>query len=162
MYFLKPFNSGVALFFNRNLFSMRSIKFLALVSMLIISCKKTTVNTQNFYVAFKATLNGASETPANSSAATGTASATYNLNTRVLLVNVTYTGLTATMAHIHKGAVGVGGGIIFTITNLASPINTSFTLDAAQEADLLANLYYVNIHSAAYINGEIRGQLVKQ
>lgn len=127
------------------------------------SCNKTPIATDNFFVAFSATLKGSNEVPANVSAATGTATATYNTNTKILTVNVTYSGVTATAAHIHKGAVGVSGGIIFTFTSFASPINyTSIALDATQEADLLAGLYYVNVHSAAYINGEIRGQLIKQ
>jgi hypothetical protein len=33
------------------------------------------------------------------------------------------------------------------------------TLNAEQEADLKAGLYYVNLHSATYTDGEIRGQL---
>ena len=36
---------------------------------------------------------------------------------------------------------------------------TTVALDATQEADLLAGLYYVNIHSAKEKNGEIRGNL---
>ncbi len=141
---------------------MRST-LLALVVITITSCSKPQVSTQNYYVAFKATLNGASETPVNPSAASGTATATYNKNTRILNINVTYTGITATLAHIHKGAVGVAGGTVFTFPKLTSPIYyTSTELDATQETDLLANLYYVNIHSAAYPNGEIRGQLIKQ
>ena len=141
---------------------MRSIKLFVFVSILFLSCKRSVVSTENYYIAFKATINGASETPANGSAATGTATATYNKSTKVLLINVTYSGVTATQAHIHKGAIGIGGSIVFTFPNLVSPINTSFTLDATQEADMLNNLYYVNIHTAAYINGEIRGQLLQQ
>lgn len=141
---------------------MRSIQLFALALIFLTSCKKKNISTENFYVAFKATINGANEAPANGSAATGTATASYNKNTKVLLVNVIYTGLTATQAHIHKGALGVSGGVIFPFATIASPINASFTLDAAQEADLLANLYYVNIHSTAFINGEIRGQLLRQ
>ena len=143
---------------------MRSIKLFAVgVFIIFSSCKKTQVSTANFYVAFKATLTGASETPANASAATGTALATYNQNTRILLINVTYSGVTATAGHVHKGAVGVAGAIVFPFSSLTSPINyTRIALDATQEADLLANLYYVNIHSAAYPNGEIRGQMIRQ
>ena len=133
---------------------MRSIKLFAVgVFIILSSCKKAQVSTANFYVAFKATLTGASETPANPSAATGTALATYNQNTKILLINITYSGVTATAAHIHKGTVAVAGAIIFPFTSLASPINyTSVALDETPEADLLANLYYVNIHSAAYPN----------
>ena len=142
---------------------MRPYTLLFFAFVALSSCKKQTVSTTNYYVAFAATLKGSSETPANPSAATGSATATYNKSTRILTVNVVYSGLTATMAHIHKGAVGVSGGIIFSFINIPSPINyKSAALDATQEADLLANLYYVNIHSAAYPNGEIRGQLVVQ
>ncbi|HEY8688183.1 MAG TPA: CHRD domain-containing protein [Chitinophagaceae bacterium] len=142
---------------------MRALKLLSLAIIILISCNKTSVQTNNYYVAFKATLNGAGEAPTNLSTASGTASAVYNKNTGILTVNVTWSGLTAIAAHIHTGAVGVSGAIIFTFPNLTSPINyTSVSLTAAQEKDLLANLYYVDIHSAAYSNGEIRGQLIMQ
>ncbi len=85
------------------------------------------------------------------------------MDTKILTITTTYSGVTATAGHIHKAAVGVNGGVIFPFTNLASPINlTTPPLDAAQEADLMAELYYVNIHSAAFPGGEIRGQLIKQ
>ena len=124
-----------------------------------VSCKKNTISTENYYVAFKATLTGANEIPPNSSAATGTVLATYNKNTKTLALNVTWSGLNATAAHVHSGATGT---TVFTFPNLTLPVNTTFTLSAVQETDLLANLYYVNVHSAAYVNGEIRGQLVRQ
>ena len=65
---------------------------------------------------------------------------------------------------IHKGAVGVPGGVVFGFpAPITSPIDyTSVALDSTQQADLNANMYYVNIHSAAYPGGEIRGQLIKQ
>ncbi len=115
-------------------------------------------------VRFSATINGANESSPNPSTATGSATATFNKDTKILTVNVTYSGVTATAAHIHKGAVGVSGGVIFGFSSpVTSPINyISPALDAGQEADLMANLYYVNIHSTAYPLGEIRGQLTKQ
>ncbi len=124
------------------------------------SCSKSEDPT----VIFQATLNGASETPPNASTATGTATLTYNKNTKIFTIVVYFNGVTATIAHIHKGAVGVSGDPVFGFTApITSPINyTSVALDAAQEADLNANLYYVNIHSAAYPGGEIRGQLIMQ
>ena len=72
--------------------------------------------------------------------------------------------MTVTAAHIHKGSVGIAGGVVFPFTApITSPINyTSVALDATQEADLNANMYYVNVHSAANPGGEIRGQLIKQ
>lgn len=112
---------------------------------------------------FTATLNGAAEVPATPSTATGSATATYNDNTNILTVTTTYTGMTPTAAHIHKGAVGVAGDVVFAITDLVSPmVLTTVALTAEQEADLKANLYYINLHSATYATGEIRGQLIKQ
>jgi hypothetical protein len=140
------------------------VQAIVLLSVLLIagSCKKS--DTPSTDVIFKAVINGASESPVNASTATGTATLTFNTTTKIFSVVVNFTGITATAAHIHKGEVGVPGGVIFGFTApITSPINyTSAALDASQEADLNANLYYVNIHSAALPAGEIRGQLIKQ
>lgn len=142
--------------------AFRQIHFVLLAGILITaaSCKKS----DDPKVTFLATINGLNETPVNASTATGTATLTFNKDTKIFTVVVTYSGVTATNAHIHKGEVGVAGGVIFGFTApLTSPINyTSVALDASQEADLNANLYYVNIHSTAFPGGEIRGQLIKQ
>jgi hypothetical protein len=112
-------------------------------------------------VTFNATLSGASEVPANSSTATGTATLSYNKTTKMFILNATYTGITLTDGHVHVGAVGVDGPVVFPLTSLASPISyTSPALTVAQEADLLGNLYYLNLHTEAFPGGEIRGQLV--
>lgn len=98
------------------------------------------------------------------SAAQGTISGKFNNSTKVLTLQVSYLGITPTMWHIHKGAVGVAGPVVLDLgTTFVSPFNfTTSALDAAQEADLKAGLYYVNIHSAAVPSGEIRGQLAVQ
>ncbi len=129
-----------------------------------ISCKKSdSTPTPNPNVTFLATVNGASEVPANPSASTGTATLTFNTTTKIFTVTVTHNVAAPTNGHIHVGAVGVSGAVVFGFTSLTSPINyTSGALTAAQEADLNANLYYVNLHTAAYPGGEIRGQLIKQ
>jgi len=150
------------------------LMILAVILLISVSCSKssgplgseisTTVGGPDPNVTFEATLNGTSETPANSSAATGNAILTFNTETKIFTIVVFYTGLTAIASHIHKGAAGVSGGEVFGFPNpLTSPIRyTSVPLDSAQEADLNANLYYINIHSAEYPSGEIRGQLIKQ
>ena len=143
-------------------FTVKQVLFVVLAGILITaaSCKKST----DPKVTFKAIINGASETPANASTASGTATLTYNKDTKIFTVVVTFSGITATSGHIHKGDVGVAGGVIFGFTSpVTSPVNyTSVALDATQDADLNANMYYVNIHSAAFPGGEIRGQLIKQ
>ncbi len=140
---------------------LRKIQFVFFASLVIIaaSCKKSSSD-----VVFKATLKGESETPPNSSTATGDATLTYNKDTKIFSIVVHFSGLTATASHIHKGPVGVAGNVIFPFTPpITSPINyTSPVLTTSQDSALNANLYYVNVHSAVYPAGEIRGQLIKQ
>jgi hypothetical protein len=118
---------------------------------------------------FKANvISGANETPPNGSAATGTAVLVFNTTTKIFTITVTYSGMIATEAHIHNGMPTVAGPIVFPLTASGGGsypttfILTSRALTVAEEADLNANLYYVNIHSTAYPTGEIRGQLIKQ
>ncbi|MBK9256961.1 MAG: CHRD domain-containing protein [Saprospiraceae bacterium] len=127
----------------------------------MIACSKDDDTNPN--ETFKATLNGTSEVPANSSAATGTATLNFNNTTKIFSVVVNHNMAAATAGHIHKGAVGVNGDVVFPFANINSPVNfTSSALNATQEADLRAGLYYVNLHSASFPGGEIRGQLIKQ
>jgi hypothetical protein len=109
---------------------------------------------------FTATLSGANEVPPNESNATGSAELTYNRNTRIFQIVVEYSGFEAVGAHIHRGEAGVNGPVVFGFDPPVSPINyTSEPLTSEQEADLYNELYYVNVHSAEYPGGEIRGQL---
>jgi hypothetical protein len=132
----------------------------------IVSCKKdsspaTAANT----ITFKATLNGENEIPASSSVASGTATFTYNTTSYVLSGTVNYAGVLPTAAHIQKGAAGVAGVIVFPVgtSPYTSPISfTTVTLTAGQTVELMAGMYYVNIDSKSFPNGEIRGQIVEQ
>lgn len=139
------------------------LPFILLV-LLFASCKKDSNNNSNSNIVnFAATLSGASESSPNPSAATGSATGTFNTNTKVLTLSTTYSGITVTVGHIHKGETGVSGPVEFPFVITASPIAfTSDPLTASEEQDLMENKFYVNLHSAAYPAGEIRGQLIKQ
>ena len=114
---------------------------------------------------FKATLDGKSEVPANTSAGTGSADLDYDAASKKLNWKVTYSGLSgpATAAHFHGPAEsGKNAGVAVAIPNAgSSPVEGSATLTDAQAADLEAGKYYVNIHTAANPGGEIRGQVTK-
>ena len=130
----------------------------------LISCEDDDKDVVDPNVVFKAMLDGAQEAPNPvTTTETGNATLTFNTITKVFTITVTHTIASPTNGHIHKGAAGTSGGVIFPFATFTSPINyTSPALDAAQEADLMANLYYVNIHTTANPAGEIRGQLIKQ
>jgi CHRD domain len=147
---------------------LKLISSLLLVATIaFFSCKKKVadvippVNTVNF----AATINGANEVPANASAATGSLQGVLDKTTNIFSVTLNYTGLTATNMHIHKGPAGVSGGVLFGLSTapFSSPVSySSPALSAGQVDSLMNNLYYINIHSAAFPAGEIRGQITKQ
>ena len=114
---------------------------------------------------FKATLDGKSEVPPNTSAGKGTADIDYDAASKKISWKLTYSGLSgpATAAHFHGPAeAGKNGGVALAIPNAtSSPAEGSATLTDAQAADLMAGKYYVNVHTAANPGGEIRGQVTK-
>lgn len=115
-------------------------------------------------VAMKATLNGASEVPANTTAGSGTADIDYDTTSKKLTWKLNYSGLTgpATMAHFHGPAEpGKNATVAVPITPPSSPSEGSATLTDAQAADLMTGKYYVNVHTEANKGGEIRGQVTK-
>jgi hypothetical protein len=116
-------------------------------------------------VAFKADLKAATEVPPVESKGAGTLTATYDTASKSLNYTVNYSGLSgdATAAHFHGPApAGQNAGVVVPVTgSAASPIKGTATLNDAQVADLMAERWYFNIHTAANKGGEIRGQVVK-
>lgn len=113
---------------------------------------------------FEANLSAAQEVPQNTSTATGAAEVQFNENTNKLTWKVTFSGLTgpATGGHIHGAApAGQNAGVVIPFGGdlNAQPVMGEITVTPAQYADMAAGLYYVNIHSARFPGGEIRGQL---
>ena len=116
----------------------------------------------------RGTFSGAQEVPANASAATGTVVGSYETQSGLLALKVTYSGLTAnaTAAHIHRAPAGVSGPVQidfsplgFTFGAQSGTFSKIILLTATQAAHLLAGNLYVNIHNANFPGGEIRAQL---
>ncbi|MER8884503.1 CHRD domain-containing protein [Mesorhizobium sp. M0074] len=116
-------------------------------------------------VKMTATLNGAEQNPPVTTKGKGTATLRFNTATKKLSWTVRYSGLSgpAKAAHIHgPAAKGQNADPVVPFEGkLKSPIKGSATLTDAQATDLEAGKYYVNIHTAAHADGEIRGQIEK-
>ncbi len=117
-------------------------------------------------VALNATLNGSQEVPSNDSFGLGSAAMLYDTSTNELTFAIIFTGLSGplTGAHFHGPAPeGSNAGVqidIGAIAGLGSPMFGSATLTDDQETDLLDNLWYINLHTADFPGGEIRGQVI--
>jgi hypothetical protein len=112
--------------------------------------------------AFTADLKGASQVPPIDSAGTGKADVTYDDASKMLTWTITYSGLSGpvTAAHFHGPAgKGENAGPMIPIKQLDSPMKGSATLTEDQVKALTGGQMYVNVHTAKYPDGEIRGQV---
>lgn len=138
-------------------------------------------------VTFKATMNGVSENPANSSTGTGSFTATLDTVTNAFTWDLVFTGLTSnvTAGHIH-GPVEIASLNAGTTINFASSPGATFSLGqttgtahgtatltaataitATINGDSLKKLLfaaktYANVHTVNNPGGEIRGTIVRQ
>ena len=115
---------------------------------------------------FNVQLTPRQEVPPPQSQASGTGRLVLDPATRKFTASIDVAGMEATAAHIHVGAPGVNGPIVFPLTEtpagsgiwVAAP---DATLTEAQLAQLRAGELYFNAHSQAFPNGEIRGQIAR-
>ena len=116
----------------------------------------------NDIVFFDATINNSNTQPRSNSSAQGSAVLEYNKKSRTLTYNVTYSGMTPTVAHIHSAnPAWENGPVEIPFANvLTSPITGSAQLSQEQENKLILGNMYINIHSEAFPFGEIRGQIL--
>lgn len=115
-------------------------------------------------VNLKADLKGANEVPPLSVSGTGEVTATFDPATKKLSWKGTLANLSAapTMAHFHGPAeASKNAGIQVTIPSPGASFSGEATLTDNQVRDMLAGMWYVNIHTAAHPAGEVRGQLLK-
>lgn len=120
---------------------------------------------------FKASLSGSNEIPSITSTASGDVTAT--LTGTSLVITGSFSGLTGDYAasHVHTAMAGTSGGVAITLAPTVDGdnrggtfegANNTFALTAEQVATLETQGMYINIHSATFGGGELRGQIVPQ
>jgi CHRD domain len=156
---------------------------------LLVSCHRDDIEPQSTYSKSGLVMSGAQEVPANPSPAIGSMDVSYSKLSRTLTYKVTWSGLTDSLSLMHIHGLAPAGfnaspaqnivasssaifpqktGTRLTYTKSGS-ISGSLFIDgvAIKEADLLAGMYYMNIHTngvnpngGTYGGGEIRAQIV--
>jgi len=111
-------------------------------------------------------LTGAEEVPPTTAAGSGSFNGSYDTTTKKLSWTISYLNLTGpvTRADFHGPAdIGEQGSIKIGVDGSHSPIEGFATLTERSEKPLdkalLSGKFYVNLHTLAHPNGEIRGQI---
>lgn len=113
---------------------------------------------------YTANLTGAQEVPAGDPDGSGRARVTIedNFNQVCWAVTDVRNIGEVTAAHIHVGPAGVNGPPVFTLRKSNEGTWAGCSSGAEWTQDRIANdpeRFYVNLHTAEYPNGAIRGQL---
>lgn len=120
------------------------------------------LSTQAAVIHLAASLDGTQEVPPNASPGTGSATVTLDDVTGELSWEVQWSGLTGIVsaAHFHGPALpGVNAGVQVALDSTQNPTAGSVVISGQQQADLLAGLWYINVHTDLFPGGEIRGQV---
>lgn len=111
---------------------------------------------------FTADMLSSAQVPANDSAGKGTAELIVDTDTKKVAWTISVEGLTgdATAAHAHGPASATETAPPVIDMSGAMMMKGSADITEAQWTDIKAGKYYVNVHTAKFPDGEIRGQLM--
>jgi len=128
------------------------------------ACPKTLLAV-NGGTAFNITMTGNAESPAGDPVATGTATVRLRAGQGQVCYRVSADNLggAAVAMHIHKGAAGAAGPVVIPLAtpNADGKAAGCAGVSRALVGQILASPagYYLNVHTAAFPGGAIRGQL---
>jgi hypothetical protein len=114
---------------------------------------------------FHGTMTADAEVPPTKSTGSGEADATLDTATHQLTYDVTFKGFASavTMAHFHgPAAAGKNAGVVVPLgVKPTSPIHGTVTLTPEQQQQLIAGMWYANVHTTNNPAGAIRGQMLQ-
>jgi hypothetical protein len=126
-------------------------------------CPKTVLTPTSGGRDFRVALAGDLESPAGDQFATGTAVFHVRAGQGQVCYQIAAKNLTAVAAHIHRGGVGAAGPVVVPLTTPNAAGTSSGCAPVARPLvkAILAkpDFYYVNVHTADFPAGAIRGQL---
>src|SRR5512143_2470841 len=110
--------------------------------------------------AIQVTLTGDQEVPPVKSKGSGSGSITVGAD-HTVSGSITTTGIAGTAAHIHEAPSGKSGPVVIPLTKEGDTytVPPAAKLSEAQYESYLAGNLYVNVHTEAHPDGELRGQL---
>ena len=138
------------------------MKKFALLTMTLSSAMLLAAPAHAEVLTFMAHMDGASESPATDSKGVAMADVKVDTAAKTITWTIKVDGLTgpATMAHFHgPAAVGANAAPEIDISKMIESGTAPIT--DAQIADIVAGNVYLNIHTAKFPKGEIRGQVMK-
>jgi parallel beta-helix repeat protein len=108
---------------------------------------------------FQLGLNGAEEVPPVTTSADGFCTGILDAAQTTFELVCTHGVSDTILAHIHRGVAGMDGPIVFDLGDPSSPIRAAWNLSATDVTALIGDALYVNVHSPAFPDGEVRGQI---
>jgi Cu/Zn superoxide dismutase len=106
----------------------------------------------------RADLSGNQQVPPTCSLSEGTLLLAKDATSNNLFYSLMHNVPEAMVVDIHEGRVEEGGPVVFTLSAASGTLDR-VAISVDQEAQLRAGGYYVDIHSATFKTGELRGQL---
>jgi len=126
-----------------------------------VTCTFHNLQTQAASSLFVFHLSGDQEAPPVATPATGGCFMQFTASASQLAIVCTHNVGSPAVMHIHRGAPGVNGPILFDLGDPVSPVEAVWSgMTPGDVADLLAGNLYVNIHASGRPAGEIRGQIL--
>lgn len=106
-------------------------------------------------------LSGDQEVPAVTTTERGGCMGRFDAGASELTLVCTHDVDLPTLIHVHRGAPGANGDMVFDMGQPTSPVIATWSgMTPANVADLLAGNLYINIHTSGRPAGAVRGQIV--